>query len=137
MADEVEAARTAAAHHAKERAEAGEPTIFDKIVAKQIPATIVFEDDSVLAFRDISPQGPTHIVLIPKARDGLTQLSKADDRHEQILGHLMVTAAKVARQEGLDKGFRLVVNDGPQGSQSVYHLHLHLIGGRQMNWPPG
>jgi diadenosine tetraphosphate (Ap4A) HIT family hydrolase len=137
MADEKEAAREAAAHHAKEHAEAGEPTIFDKIISKQIPSKVVFEDDSVLAFRDISPQGPTHIILIPKARDGLTQLAKAEDRHEQILGHLLVTAAKVARQEKLDQGFRLVINDGPHGCQSVYHIHLHLIGGRQMNWPPG
>jgi histidine triad (HIT) family protein len=137
MADEEEAARAAAAHRAKEKAEAGEPTIFDKIVSKQIPSKIVFEDDSVLAFRDVSPQGPVHIILIPKDRDGLTQLSKAEDRHERILGHLMVTAAKVARQENLEKGFRVVINDGPQGCQSVYHIHLHLIGGRQMNWPPG
>lgn len=134
---EKDAALAAAAAHAPQAADAGAPTIFDKIISKQIPSTIVFEDDSVLAFRDISPQGPVHIVLIPKVRDGLTQLSKADDRHEAVLGHLLVTAAKVARQEQLDQGFRLVINDGPQGCQSVYHLHLHLIGGRQMNWPPG
>ncbi|XP_024369124.1 14 kDa zinc-binding protein [Physcomitrium patens] len=137
MADEEAAARAAAAHHAKQKAEAGELTIFDKIISKEIPSKIVYEDDDVLAFRDVSPQGPVHIILIPKDRDGLTQLSKAEDRHEKILGHLMVTAAKVARQEKLDKGFRLVVNDGPDGCQSVYHIHLHLIGGRQMKWPPG
>lgn len=123
--------------HAAAAAGAGAPTIFDKIISKEIPSKIVFEDDSVLAFRDISPQGPVHIILIPKVRDGLTQLSKAEDRHEQVLGHLLVVAAKVARQENLEQGFRLVINDGPHGSQSVYHLHLHLIGGRQMQWPPG
>jgi histidine triad (HIT) family protein len=98
---------------------------------------VVYEDDKVLAFRDISPQAPVHIIIIPKDRDGLTQLSKAEERHTEILGHLMVTAAVVAKQEGLVDGFRLVVNDGLQGCQSVYHLHLHLLGGRQMNWPPG
>jgi len=134
---EQDAALAAVAAHAPQAAAAGAPPIFDKIISKQIPSKVVFEDDSVLAFRDISPQGPVHIILIPKVRDGLTQLSKAEDRHEQVLGHLLVTAAKVARQEDLDQGFRLVINDGPHGCQSVYHLHLHLIGGRQMNWPPG
>lgn len=136
MAEEKQAALVAAANKAREAAEAGEPTLFDKIVSKQIPSKVVYEDDTVMAFRDISPQGPVHIILIPKDRDGLTQLSKAEERHTQILGHLLVTAAKVAKQEKLE-GFRLVINDGPQGCQSVYHLHLHLIGGRQMNWPPG
>lgn len=137
MADEKAAALKAAAVKAKDAAEAGEPTLFDKIISKQIPSTVVYEDESVMAFRDISPQGPVHIILIPKDRDGLTQLSKAEERHTEVLGHLLVTAAKVARQEGLKEGFRLVINDGVQGCQSVYHLHLHLIGGRQMNWPPG
>jgi histidine triad (HIT) family protein len=137
MAEEKQAALVAAANKAREAAEAGEPTLFDKIVSKQIPSKVVYEDDTVMAFRDISPQGPVHIILIPKDRDGLTQLSKAEERHTQLLGHLLVTAAKVAKQEKLTEGFRLVINDGPQGCQSVYHLHLHLIGGRQMNWPPG
>jgi histidine triad (HIT) family protein len=137
MASEEDKAHAAAAAGAPQAADEGAPTIFDKIISKEIPSKIVFEDDSVLAFRDISPQGPVHIILIPKVRDGLTQLSKAEDRHEQVLGHLLVVAAKVARQEKLEQGFRLVINDGPHGSQSVYHLHLHLIGGRQMKWPPG
>ncbi|KAF5941089.1 hypothetical protein HYC85_022256 [Camellia sinensis] len=91
----------------------------------------------VLAFRDISPQAPTHIVIIPKVRDGLTGLSKAEERHCHILGRLLYTAKLVAKQEGLEEGFRIVINDGPNGCQSVYHLHVHLLGGRQMNWPPG
>ncbi|XP_043719226.1 14 kDa zinc-binding protein-like [Telopea speciosissima] len=113
------------------------PTVFDKIINKEIPSTVVYEDDKVLAFRDIAPQAPTHIQIIPKIRDGLTRLSKAEERHCEILGHLLYTATLVAKQEGLDDGFRIVINDGPKGCQSVYHLHIHLIGGRQMNWPPG
>ncbi|GER52582.1 basic-leucine zipper transcription factor family protein [Striga asiatica] len=129
MASEKEAALAAAPSDS--------PTIFDKIINKQIPANIVFEDDKVLAFRDIAPQAPTHIVLIPKVKDGLTGISKAEEKHCEILGHLLYTAKLVAKQEGLDDGFRLVINDGPNGCQSVYHLHVHLLGGRQMNWPPG
>ncbi|KAK1256758.1 14 kDa zinc-binding protein [Acorus gramineus] len=91
----------------------------------------------VLAFRDIAPQAPTHIVIIPKVKDGLTGLNKAEERHCEILGHLLYVTKLIAKQEGLDDGFRVVINDGPNGCQSVFHLHLHLIGGRQMNWPPG
>lgn len=91
----------------------------------------------VLAFRDIAPQAPTHILLIPKVKDGLTGLSKAEERHSVILGHLLYTAKLVAKQEGLEDGFRIVINDGPSACQSVYHIHVHLLGGRQMNWPPG
>ncbi|KAL3715631.1 hypothetical protein ACJRO7_007373 [Eucalyptus globulus] len=91
----------------------------------------------VLAFRDISPQAPTHILIIPKVKDGLSGLSKAEERHCEILGRLLYTAKLVAKQEGLEDGFRIVINDGPSGCQSVYHLHIHLLGGRQMNWPPG
>ncbi|KAK9065692.1 hypothetical protein SSX86_015093 [Deinandra increscens subsp. villosa] len=129
MASEKDAALAAVASDS--------PTIFDKIINKEIPATIVYEDDKVLAFRDINPQAPTHILLIPKVRDGLTGLSKAEERHCEILGHLLYTAKVVAKQEGLEEGFRIVINDGPNGCQSVYHIHVHLIGGRQMNWPPG
>ncbi|XP_010251655.1 PREDICTED: 14 kDa zinc-binding protein [Nelumbo nucifera] len=113
------------------------PTIFDKIINKEIPSTVVYEDDKVLAFRDISPQAPTHILIIPKVKDGLTGLSTAEERHCEILGKLLYAAKLVAKQEGLEDGFRVVINDGPKGCQSVYHLHIHLIGGRQMNWPPG
>ncbi|XP_066313388.1 14 kDa zinc-binding protein-like [Miscanthus floridulus] len=115
----------------------GTPTIFDKIIRKEIPSQVVYEDEKVLAFRDISPQAPTHIIIIVKVKDGLSRLSKAEERHVEILGSLLYAAKVVAKQEGLDDGFRIVINDGPKGSQSVYHLHLHLLGGRQMNWPPG
>ncbi|KAG8096175.1 hypothetical protein GUJ93_ZPchr0013g37198 [Zizania palustris] len=91
----------------------------------------------VLAFRDINPQAPTHIVIIPKVKDGLTGLSKAEERHVEILGYLLYVAKILAKQEGLEDGYRVVINDGPNGCQSVYHIHVHLIGGRQMNWPPG
>lgn len=114
-----------------------EATIFDMIIAKEIPADVVYEDEKCMAFRDIAPQAPVHVVLIPKNRDGLTQLSKATEAHKEILGHLMYTASVVAAQEGLAEGWRLVVNDGANGAQSVYHLHLHILGGRQMGWPPG
>ena len=118
-------------------ATAGGPTIFDKIIDKSIPADIVYEDDKCLAFRDIAPQAPVHILVIPKERDGLTQLSKARDDQGALLGHLMLAARKVALAEKLDKGFRIVINDGVEGCQSVYHLHVHILGGRQMTWPPG
>ena len=91
-----------------------------------------------MAFRDINPQGPVHFLVIPKDKVGLNRLSSAKEEHKALLGHLMYTAQKVAHQEGLvPGGFRLVVNDGPDGAQSVYHLHIHIIGGRQMTWPPG
>ncbi|ONL97496.1 14 kDa zinc-binding protein [Zea mays] len=91
----------------------------------------------VLAFRDINPQAPTHILIIPKVKDGLTGLAKAEERHIEILGYLLYVAKVVAKQEGLEDGYRVVINDGPSGCQSVYHIHVHLLGGRQMNWPPG
>ncbi|KAK9937177.1 hypothetical protein M0R45_013986 [Rubus argutus] len=130
--DEESAAKVAAAN-----ADSGAPTIFDKIIAKEIPSSIVYEDDMVLAFRDINPQAPIHVVLIPKNRDGLTQLGKAESRHMEILGQLLYAAKKVAEKEGILDGFRVVINNGPDGCQSVYHLHLHVLGGRQMKWPPG
>eukprot|EP01031_Cornospumella_fuschlensis_P030248 gene30248-36554_t len=114
------------------------PTFFDKIVSKEIPAKIIYEDELCLAFRDINPQGPVHFLVIPKNKDGLNRLSNAREDQKGLLGHLMYTAQKVAHDEGLvPGGFRVVINDGAQGSQSVYHLHLHVIGGRQMSWPPG
>ncbi|KDO57337.1 hypothetical protein CISIN_1g031773mg [Citrus sinensis] len=91
------------------------PTIFDKIINKEIPSKVVYEDDKVLAFRDIDPQAPTHILIIPKVKDGLTGLSKAEERHCEILGRLLYTAKLVAKQEGLEDGFRIVINDGPNG----------------------
>ncbi|KAK1941604.1 Adenylylsulfatase HINT1 [Phytophthora citrophthora] len=112
-------------------------TIFDKIINGQIPAKIAYEDEQCLAFHDVNPQAPVHILLIPKKRDGLTQLAHAEERHEAVLGHLLYTAKLVAKQQNLDKGFRIVINDGEDGCQSVFHLHLHLLGGRKLGWPPG
>jgi diadenosine tetraphosphate (Ap4A) HIT family hydrolase len=112
-------------------------TIFDKIVSREIPSSVVFEDELCLAFRDISPCAPVHVLLIPKAKDGLDSLSMAEPRHAQLLGHLMVKAPEVAALCGLQPGWRLVVNVGKQGCQTVDHLHLHIIGGKQLAWPPG
>lgn len=132
------ASEEAAAKAAAPLAEAADPpTIFDKIIKKEIPATIIYEDDEALAFRDIGPQAPVHFLVIPKHRDGLTRLSKATETHKHILGHLLYVAQLVAKQEKLDDGFRVVINDGPNGCQSVYHVHLHVLGGRQLTWPPG
>ncbi|KAJ4748288.1 Histidine triad nucleotide-binding protein [Rhynchospora pubera] len=122
---------------AKNAVDTSGPTIFDKIIAKEIPSDIVYEDDNVLAFRDINPQAPVHILIIPKLRDGLTQLSKAEARHCEILGQLLYASKIVAEKEGIAEGFRVVINNGPDACQSVYHLHLHVIGGRQLKWPPG
>ena len=110
-----------------------EHTIFDAICDGKIPAQIVYEDEKCMAFRDVNPVTPTHILLIPKTahKMGLSQLSKAEEGiHEEILGHLMVKIPKIAAQEGLKDGFRIVINDGKQGCQSVYHLHIHIIGGQ-------
>ncbi|KAH7654508.1 Histidine triad (HIT) protein [Dioscorea alata] len=130
--DEEASAKAAAA-----TADAGGLTIFDKIISKEIPSSIVYEDEKVLAFRDINPQAPVHVLVIPKLRDGLTQLGKAVPGHTEILGHLLYVARLVAEKEGILDGFRVVINNGPGACQSVYHLHLHVLGGRQMKWPPG
>ncbi len=113
-----------------------EDTIFGKIARKEIKSDVVYEDDQCLAFRDIHPQAPTHIILVPKAHHGLTRLMKATDSHVALLGHLMVAAAKIAKQEKLEEGWRLVINDGKFGGQTVYHLHIHILGGKQLGWPP-
>ncbi|ELU01133.1 hypothetical protein CAPTEDRAFT_149440 [Capitella teleta] len=114
----------------------GGDTIFGKIIRKEIPATILYEDDECIAFRDVQPQAPTHFLVIPKKP--ITQLSASGKADNQLLGHLMAVARDVAAQENLDKdGYRLIVNDGKNGAQSVYHLHIHVMGGRQMGWPPG
>ncbi|CEG40927.1 14 kda zinc-binding [Plasmopara halstedii] len=112
-------------------------TIFDKIINGQIPAKIAYEDEKCLAFHDVNPQAPVHILLIPKKRDGLSQLALAEERHQAILGHLLYAAKLVAKQQNLENGFRIVINDGVDGCQSVFHLHLHLLGGRKLGWPPG
>lgn len=113
-----------------------ERTIFDRIVAKEIPATIVYEDEVVLAFRDISPVAPSHILVIPKVRGRLSQLQHSTKEDIATLGHVMWACGEVARREKLE-GYRVVVNDGKDGCQAVYHLHAHVIGGKQLSWPPG
>ncbi|VDH98662.1 histidine triad (HIT) family protein [Mytilus galloprovincialis] len=120
---------------AKAATKSREPTIFSKIIDKSIPANIIYEDNECLAFRDVSPQAPIHFLVIP--RKPLTGIDDAVDTDEKLLGHLLLVAKKVAEQEKLEKGYRIVINNGPDGSQSVYHLHLHIMGGRQMEWPPG
>ena len=111
-------------------------TLFEKIIAREIPAKIVFEDDRCLAFRDISPQSPVHILVIPKL--AVPRVGAAAEEHESLIGHLLLTAAEVARREKIDQsGYRLVINNGPDGGETVPHLHVHLIGGRPLAWPPG
>tara|TARA_B100000676_G_scaffold300712_1_gene346775 strand:- start:926 stop:1273 length:348 start_codon:yes stop_codon:yes gene_type:complete len=113
-----------------------EETIFSKIIRREIPADIVHEDDQCLAFRDIQPQAPTHILVIPKKIIAGVQCAVADDA--VLLGHLLVTARQIARAEGIAAdGFRLVINAGDNGGQTVDHLHVHLLGGRPLRWPPG
>lgn len=113
-----------------------EMTLFEKICAKEIPATILYEDKLCVAFRDISPQAPTHILIIP--RTPIPRISLATETDQNLLGHLLLTAGKVAAAEGLaESGFRLVINNGPSGGEAVPHLHIHLLAGRQMQWPPG
>ena len=111
-------------------------TIFTKIIAREIAADIVYEDDRVLAFRDINPQAPTHVLVIPK--EEIATINDATAAHEALLGHMMTTAVRIAKEEGIaDDGYRLVLNCNRDGGQEVYHIHLHLIGGRSMTWPPG
>ena len=112
-------------------------TIFSKIINKEIPADIVYESDNVLAFKDINPQAPIHILIIPKI-----EIPKVSDikgkEHSELLGELIDVANKLALENGIsDDGYRLVFNCGDHGGQEVYHLHMHLLGGRQMKWPPG
>lgn len=110
-------------------------TIFKRIIDKEIPASIVYEDDRCLAFRDVAPQAPTHVLVIP--RKEIRSLAEATDDDAALLGHLLVTARKLAGELGLANGYRVVVNCGPDGGQSVDHLHVHLLGGRSLGWPPG
>lgn len=112
-----------------------EDCLFCKIVRQEIPAKIIHEDDRALAFRDINPQAPTHILVIPKQH--IPSLSGASSRNEALLGHLLLLAAEIAREENLAPGYRVVVNDGAGAGQTVFHIHLHLLGGRTFRWPPG
>lgn len=110
-------------------------TIFSKIINREMDADIVFEDDHCLAFRDINPQAPMHILLIPK--EPIVKLADAQEQHQTLLGHLMLTAGQIARDEGYGEAFRLVANNGAEVGQSVFHLHFHILGGREFSWPPG
>jgi histidine triad (HIT) family protein len=110
-------------------------TIFGKIIRREIPANIVYEDDLVLAFTDVNPQAPTHILLIPKK--AIAKLDEATDADQALLGHLLLSVKKVAAQAGLSKGYRVVINNGEDGGQTVYHLHIHILGDRALQWPPG
>ncbi|GAB5032796.1 glutathione s-transferase [Nannochloropsis oceanica] len=112
-------------------------TIFDRIIKKEVPSDVVYENDKVLAFRDIAPQAPTHILVIPKRRQGLTSLRKATEEQKGVLGEMMLAVAKIVRQEGIEGGYRLVVNDGEEAGQTVNHLHIHILAGRPLKWPPG
>jgi len=112
-----------------------ETTIFDKILDGSIPATFIHQDDKCVAFNDVAPQAPVHFLVIPRKR--ISMIEKAEDGDGDLLGHLMLTARKVAKEQGLEKGYRVVINNGVEGAQSVYHLHIHVLGGRQLNWPPG
>lgn len=110
-------------------------TIFKRIINREIPADIVYEDDLSLAFRDINPQAPTHIVIIPKREiPSLAEVTPAD---EQLLGHLLVVARQVAENLALTNGYRTVINCGADAGQTVHHIHVHLLGGRSLGWPPG
>jgi len=109
--------------------------IFCKIIRKEIPSEVVWEDESVLAFRDLSPQAPTHVLIIPKKH--IPSLAESTPEDEALLGHLHSVARSVAEHEGLESGFRLVVNTGAGAGQVVFHVHFHLLGGRSFGWPPG
>lgn len=110
--------------------------LFCKLVSGDIPADIVYQDEEVFAFRDISPQAPTHILVIPKQH--IATINDVDDSHQALLGKLILTAKTIAKDQGLaDDGYRLVMNCNQDGGQTVYHIHLHLLGGRALSWPPG
>jgi histidine triad (HIT) family protein len=114
---------------------AGEKTIFEKIAAREIPADIVYEDEAVIAFRDINPQAPVHVLIVPRKRIATIDDIQASD--DALIGRLFRVASLVAAEQGLENGYRVVMNCGADGQQSVFHIHLHLLGGRKMNWPPG
>ena len=111
-------------------------TIFEKISAREIPADIVYEDELVVAFRDINPKAPTHVLIVP--RKPIPRIAEASAEDHRILGHLLLKAAEIAAKLGLkESGYRLVINSGRDGGESVPHLHCHILGGRPMTWPPG
>lgn len=110
-------------------------SIFRRIIDRELPADIVYEDDTVLAFRDIAPKAPTHVLIIPKRE--IVSLADLTPEDEAVMGHCVVVASEVAAAEGLTNGYRLIVNSGEDGGQEVPHLHFHLLGGRSLSWPPG
>lgn len=110
-------------------------TLFEKICDKELPASIVYEDELCVAFKDINPGAPTHVLVVP--RKPIPKLSDAGPEDQALLGHLMLAAGKIARQLGVGDAFRVAINNGAEAGQSVFHLHLHILGGRPMKWPPG
>ena len=110
-------------------------TLFEKIIAREIPARIEHEDEHCIVIHDIDPQAPVHMLVIP--RKPIPRVGEAAAEDQAVLGHLLLTAASVAKQLELDAGFRIVINNGKEGGEAVPHLHVHVLGGRQMNWPPG
>ena len=110
-------------------------TLFEKIIQRHIPADIVFEDDQVLAFKDINPAAPTHVLVIPKRP--ISRIDAANAEDQLLIGDWMRKVAEIARELKLENGFRLVINNGPDGGESVPHLHCHILGGRALQWPPG
>jgi histidine triad (HIT) family protein len=110
-------------------------TLFEKIIAREIPAEIIYEDDLVLAICDINPQAPTHVLIFPKKVISRIGEAKTEDR--SLLGHILLKAAEVAKKLDLKSGYRLVINNGADGGETVPHLHVHILGGRHMAWPPG
>ena len=112
-----------------------EVTLFTRIIQREIPADIIYEDELAIAFRDIQPQAPVHVLVVPK--QPLPKLADAVPEDHRLLGHLLMTVKRVAEQLGLSNGYRVVINNGNDGGQTVDHLHLHILGGRSMTWPPG
>ncbi len=110
-------------------------SIFEKIIERKIPADILFEDDTCIVIRDIEPKAPVHCLIIPKKK--IERIALAQETDQSTLGHLLLIATKIANKENLEDGFRIVINNGPNGGESVPHLHVHLLGGRKMAWPPG
>ncbi len=111
------------------------PSLFSKIIDREIPADIVYEDELCLAFRDIKPQAPTHVLVVPKKE--IVSLADLSDEDERIVGRCVMVVSQIAAQQRLDSGYRMIVNCGDDGGQDVPHLHFHLLGGRKMAWPPG
>jgi histidine triad (HIT) family protein len=110
-------------------------TLFSKIINREIPADIVYEDDLCLAFRDVNPQAPLHILIIPK--QAIAKIADAEATDQSLLGYLLLKAGEIAKDQGYEDAYRLVVNNGADAGQSVFHLHVHILAGRTFNWPPG